>query len=83
IMGRTAVNYLYADADVIVRPQIEHVRPDDLSKAAEMIAAGEEAARRVIHKVRRLLIPRRQGVLKRIFGKPQHNHRRVTMLEED
>jgi len=83
IMGRTAVNYLYADADVVVRPQIEHVRPDDLSKAAEMITAGEEASRRVIHKVRRLLVPRKQSVFKRIFGKPQHDHRRVTMLEED
>jgi NTE family protein len=83
IMGRTAVGYIHADADIIVRPQIEHVRPDDLAKAAEMIAAGEEAARRVVPKIKRLLTPRRPGVFKRIFGKPQHDRYRVTMLEED
>jgi len=83
IMGRTAVGYIHADADVIVRPQIEHVRPDDLSKAAEMISAGEEAARRVIPKIKRLLAPRRQGVFKRIFGKPQYDRYRVTMLKKD
>lgn len=83
VMGRSNVNYLYADADVVVRPQIEHVRPDDLSKAAEMIAAGEEAARRVIHKIRRMLVPRKQSFFGRIFSRPQHDKRRVTMLEED
>ncbi len=84
IMGRTAVGYIHADAEVIVRPQIEHVRPDDLSKAAEMIAAGEEAARRVIPKIKRLLVPRKQGFFKRIFARPeQHDPRRVTMLKED
>lgn len=83
VMGRTAVQYLYADADIIVRPQIEHVRPDDLSKAAEMIAAGEEAARRVIPRIKRLLDPRRQGLLKRIFSRePEHDKRRLTMLSE-
>lgn len=84
IMGRTAVGYIHADAEVIVRPQIEHVRPDDLSKAAEMIAAGEEAARRVIPKIRRLLIPRKTGFLTRFFARrPPYDHRRVTMLKED
>jgi NTE family protein len=83
VMGRTAVQYLYADADIIVRPQIEHVRPDDLSKAAEMIAAGEEAARRVIPKIKRLLEPRRQGLLKRIFSREStHDRRRLTLLSE-
>jgi hypothetical protein len=82
-MGRTAVGYIHADADVIVRPQIEQVRPDDLSKAAEMIAAGEEAVRRVVPKIKHLLAPRRQGVFKRIFGKPEHDRYRVTMLEKD
>lgn len=82
IMGRTTVSYLYADADVIIRPEIERVRPDDLSKAAEMIAAGEEATRRVIPKIKRLLQSRKQGLFKRIFSKPQYDKRRVTMLKE-
>ncbi len=83
VMGRTAVQYLYADADVIVRPQIEHVRPDDLSKAAEMIAAGEEAARRVIPKIKKMIEPSKQGIFKRLFSRePQPDKRRVTMLGE-
>jgi NTE family protein len=83
VMGRSAVSYIHADADVVVRPQIEHVRPDDLSKAVEMIAAGEEAARRVIPKIRRLLTPKKQGFFKRLFSSPRHNPRKVSMLEED
>jgi len=83
VMGRTAVQYLYADADVVIRPQIEQVRPDDLSKAAEMIAAGEEAARRVVHKIRQLIEPRKQGIFKRLFSRePEHDQRRVTMLSK-
>jgi NTE family protein len=82
IIGRHAVQYIYEDADVIIRPRIEHVRPDDLSKAAEMIAAGEEAASRLIPKIRRLLEPRKEGFLRRLFSKPASSNRRVTMLDE-
>lgn len=83
VMGRSAARYIHADADVVIIPQIEHVRPDDLSKAAEMIVAGEEAARRVIPKIRKLLAPRKQGFFKRLFSRPQHDPRRVSMLEEE
>lgn len=83
VMGRAAVQYLYADADIVIRPQIEEVRPDDLSKAAEMIAAGEEAVRRTIDKIKRSLEPRRQGLFKRIFSREQqYDKRRLTMLSE-
>ncbi|MDX2042126.1 MAG: patatin-like phospholipase family protein [Acidobacteriota bacterium] len=83
VMGRSAVSYIHADADVVVRPQIEHVRPDDLSKAAEMIVAGEEAVRRVIPKIRRLLLPKKKGFFKRLFSSSRPDPRRVSMLEED
>jgi NTE family protein len=83
VMGSTSVQYLYADADIVIRPQIDHVRPDDLSKAAEMIAAGEEAARRMIGKIKRSLGPRKQGLFKRIFSRePEYDKRRLTMLSE-
>jgi NTE family protein len=83
VMGRSAVQYLYADADIVIRPQIEHVRPDDLSKAAEMITAGEEAVRRVANKLKRSLESRREGLFKRIFSRePEHDKRRLTMLRE-
>lgn len=83
VIGRHATSYLYQDADVVIRPQIERVRPEDLSKAAEMIAAGEEAARCVIPKLRQLLAPRKQGFFKRVFARPAPpaDARRVTMLE--
>jgi NTE family protein len=83
VMGRSSVQYLYADADIVIRPQIDHVRPDDLSKAAEMITAGEDAARRVIDKIKLSLEPRRQGLFKRIFSRePEYDKRRLTMLSE-
>ena len=83
VMGRTAVQYLYADADIVVCPKIEHVRPDDLSKAAEMISAGEEAVRRMAAKIKLSLEPRRQGLFKRIFSRePEYDKRRLTMLSE-
>ncbi|MCI0391149.1 MAG: patatin-like phospholipase family protein [Acidobacteria bacterium] len=83
VMGRSAVQYLYADADIVIRPQIEHVRPDDLSKAAELITAGEEAVRRVANKLKRSLEGPRQGLFKRIFSRePEHDKRRLTMLSE-
>ncbi len=83
VMGRSSVQYLYADADIVIRPQIEHVRPDDLSKAAEMIAAGEEAVRRTANKIKLMLEPRRQGLFKRIFSRePDYDKRRLTMFSE-
>lgn len=82
IMGRTAVSYIHADAEIIIRPQIEHIRPDDLSKAAEMIAAGEEAARRLIPKIRRLLTPRKAGLMAKLFARrPEHDPHRMSLLK--
>jgi len=83
IMGRSTVGYLYSDADIVICPQIEDVRHDDLSKALVMIAAGEEAASKVIPKIKRMLNPPRQGLLKRIFAKEEYDKRRVTMLNEE
>ncbi len=48
-----------------------------------MIAAGEEAVRRVIDKIKRSMGPRRQGLFKRIFSRePEYDKRRLTMLSE-
>ena len=81
IMGRSAVSYIYTDADVVVRPQIEHISSDDLSKAAEMIALGEEAARRVIRRIQHLLNPPKQGFFKKLFSRPEPGRHKVTMLK--
>jgi NTE family protein len=82
IMGRSSVSYLYQDADLVIRPEIRHVRPDDLSKAAEMIAAGEEATRRVMPRLKRLTAPKKEGWLQRVFSKPAPNPRHVTQLPD-
>lgn len=83
VMGRSAVSYIYSDADVIIRPEIERVRPDDLSKAAEMIEAGEVATRKLIPKIRKLLFPRKKSFFNRIFSRPTHDPRRMSLLEKD
>lgn len=84
VMGRSAVEYLYADADVIVRPQIERVRPDDLSKAPEMISAGEDAARRVLPMIKRMLEPpQKPGIFRRLFARPEYDKRRMSMLQDN
>jgi hypothetical protein len=48
-----------------------------------MIAAGEEAVRRVIDKIEQSMEPRRQGLFKRIFSREsEYDRRRLTMLSE-
>ncbi len=80
IMGRSSVTYLYQDADVIVRPRVGDFAPDDLSKAAELIKAGEEAARRTMPAIKKLLTKEKPGFFKRLFAKPV-DERRVKMLD--
>lgn len=80
IMGRSTVAYLYQDADVVIIPKIGHIRPDDLSKAPEMIAAGDEATERLIRKIRALISPEQPGLLKRLFGRRDPDERRLTRL---
>jgi NTE family protein len=63
IMGRSSVTYLYQDADLIIRPRVGDFSTDDLSKAPELIKAGEEAARRTMPAIKRLLLRERPGFL--------------------
>jgi NTE family protein len=80
IMGRSSVTYLYQDADVVVSPRVGAFAPDDLSKAPELIKAGEEAARRTMPAIKRLLAKEKPGFFKRLFAKPV-DERRVRMLD--
>jgi predicted acylesterase/phospholipase RssA len=79
IMGRSTVSYLYQDADVVIIPKIGHIRPDDLSRAPEMITAGEEATERLIRKITALMRAERIGLIRRFFGR-EIDERRVTRL---
>lgn len=80
IMGRSTVTYLYQDADVVIIPKIGHIRPDDLSKAPEMIEEGEKATELLMRKIQALVTPERQGFLKQLFGRKEQDVRRVTPL---
>ena len=71
VMGRSSVSHIYKDADLVIHPEIKHVRPDDLSKAAEMIAAGEAAVRQMMPRIKDLLAPKKkEGWLNKLFTKP-------------
>lgn len=80
IMGRSTVAYLYQDADVVIIPKIGHIRPDDLSRAAEMIAEGEKATELLMRKIKTLVAPERPGFFKRLMGKKEIDQRRLTRL---
>lgn len=79
IMGRSSVTYLYQDADVVVSPNLANFELHDLSKAPELIKAGEEAARKTMPTIKRLLLRERPGFFKRLFARPV-DERRVMML---
>ncbi len=80
IMGRSTVAYLYQDADIVIIPKIGHIRPDDLSRAAEMIAEGEKATELAIRKIKALIAPERPGFFKRLMGGKEIDERRLTRL---
>ncbi|HZS05134.1 MAG TPA: patatin-like phospholipase family protein [Blastocatellia bacterium] len=81
VMGRSSVTYLYQDADVVVNPQVGHIRPDDLSRADEMIAAGEKAAREVMHRIKQKLEPERKGFFGRLFARSENDPQRLKMVK--
>ena len=50
-------------ADVVIIPQISHLRPDEIGKIDEFIKAGEEAALEKIDEIKRLISDQRDLVL--------------------
>jgi predicted acylesterase/phospholipase RssA len=42
-------------ADVIIEPQIAHIRPDEIGKRLELLELGEQAARDKIDKIKELV----------------------------
>ena len=55
LVQRTAVVHQWQQADLIVKPPVGHIRWDEISRADELIAAGEEAARSSLGAIKRLL----------------------------
>jgi NTE family protein len=57
VVQRTVSALQLQDADIVVRPRVGHIRWDEMKRADELIALGEEAARRTIARIQRLLEP--------------------------
>lgn len=57
MLVRTASKNQHYRADVIIEPQIAHIRPDELGKRDELIELGEKAALEKIEDIKRLVLP--------------------------
>lgn len=55
VIQRTVVRHQSIDADVMVRPLVGHLRWDEVKRAAEFIALGEEAARLALPEIERAI----------------------------
>lgn len=55
VLLRTAAKNQHYRADVVIEPQIEHIRPDELKKMDEMIELGEQAALDKIDDIKALI----------------------------
>ncbi len=85
VIQRTAAIHQLHDADVVVMPKTGHIRWDEMQRADELIATGEQAARPTIERIKRLLEPVAEPRLKwyqrRRRGQPPlEDKRRVSPL---
>lgn len=56
-MIRTASKNQHYRADVVIEPQIAHIRPDEIAKRDELIELGRKAALEKIDEIKSLLLP--------------------------
>ncbi|MBI3949434.1 MAG: patatin-like phospholipase family protein [Acidobacteria bacterium] len=66
IRGYTLGNHWHQSADLLVVPNLSHIAWDDLSRTDEIIAAGEEAMRRLINECQQLLTKKSPGFFSRL-----------------
>jgi NTE family protein len=64
VIQRTAALHQLQDADIVIRPRVGHLRWDEMGRADEFIAAGEEAARHTIERIKHLIAPSPEAPLK-------------------
>jgi NTE family protein len=57
VVQRTASQHQREAADVVISPEVGHIRWDEMARAEELLEAGERAARAALHTVRELLEP--------------------------
>jgi NTE family protein len=84
VVQRTAALHQLHDADVVIRPRTGHIRWDEMGRADELIALGEQAARSTIERIKHLLEPAVEPPLKwyqrRPRQEPTEDKRRVSPL---
>ena len=57
VVQRTAAAHQRQAADVCISPHVGHIRWDEMGRADELIAAGEEATREVVGQIKQLIEP--------------------------
>jgi NTE family protein len=57
MMLRTASKHHHYRADVVIVPEIAHLRPDEIGKMDEFVKLGEEAALAKIDEIKKLIYP--------------------------
>jgi NTE family protein len=57
VVQRTVSTHEGRNADLVIRPKVGHIRWDEMSRSAELVAAGEEAARDALAEIEPLLAP--------------------------
>jgi NTE family protein len=57
VVQRTITAHEGRNADIVIRPKVGHIRWDEMGRAAETLAAGEEAARESLPDIKALLAP--------------------------
>lgn len=84
VVQRTVSVLQLQDADIVIRPRVGHIRWDEMKRADELIVAGEEAARRTISRIQRLLEPESEPPkwyqLRRRQAEKREDRRRLSPL---
>jgi NTE family protein len=62
MMLRTASRNQHHHADLVIEPQIAHIRPDEIAKRDELIELGEKAALEKIDEIKILLQPAQAAI---------------------
>jgi NTE family protein len=84
VVQRTVSALQLQDADIVIRPRVGHIRWDEMKRADELITLGEEAARRTISRIQRLLEPQSEPPkwyqLRRRHAEKREDRRRLSPL---
>lgn len=74
LVQRTASAHQRQLADVVLSPRVGHIRWDEMGRADELLAAGEEAARSALPTILELLVPAQEEPAPRWFPFRRRKH---------